>query len=193
MEVIRPARGLFLDFPMGRSMGRPNDPELQNQVIRAAFKLFEAPVGPVLEDFPEIIPVRDGRMGYALPPELVLGIDDIGEVSELLAEVQAEVENLREDYVSAVAFRNRTTVGASGLSYEQYAPFIAEFVRGNIPKSPRQGLPAIPMLKLVVEDLEEELSAEFKSLSLTERNRLLSDARDVVEGILKEREEGGNF
>ena len=154
MEVIRPARGLFLDFPMGRSMGRPNDPELQNQVIRAAFKLLEAPIGPVLEDFPEIIPVRDGRMGYALPPELVLGIDDIGEVGELLAEVQAEVENLREDYVSAVAFRNRTTVGASGLSYEQYAPFIAEFVRGNIPKSPRQGLPAIPMLKLVVEDLE---------------------------------------
>ena len=97
MEVIRPARGLFLDFPMGRSMGRPNDPELQNQVIRAAFKLFEAPVGPVLEDFPEIIPVRDGRMGYALPPELVLGIDDIGEVGELLAEVQAEVQ-LRFNY-----------------------------------------------------------------------------------------------
>jgi hypothetical protein len=46
---------------------------------------------------------------------------------------------------------------------------------------------------LVVEDLEEELSAEFKSLSLTERNRLLSDARDVVEGILKEREEGGKI
>eukprot|EP00938_MAST-03A_sp_MAST-3A-sp1_P007197 g7197.t1 len=46
---------------------------------------------------------------------------------------------------------------------------------------------------LVVEDLEEELSAEFKSLSLTERNRLLSDARDVVKGTLKEREEGGNF
>ena len=154
MEVIKPARGLFLDFPMGRSMGKPNVPEFQNQVIRAAFKLFEAPMGPVLENFSEIIPVRDGRMSYALPPELVLSKSDIGDVNALLAEVEAEVEELRSDYEAAVESRGRTTVGASELSIQDYARFIAEFVRGNIPKSPRKGLPAIPMLKLVVEDLE---------------------------------------
>jgi len=154
MEVIKPARGLFLDFPMGRSMGKPNVPEFQNQVIRAAFKLFEAPMGPVLENFSEIIPVRDGRMSYALPPELVLSKSDIGDVNALLAEVEAEVEELRPDYEAAVESRGRTTVGASELSIQDYARFIAEFVRGNIPKSPRKGLPAIPMLKLVVEDLE---------------------------------------
>ena len=154
MEVIKPARGLFLDFPMGRSMGKPNEPEFQNQVIRAAFKLFEAPMGPVLENFSEIIPVRDGRMSYALPPELVLSKSDIGDVNALLAEVEAEVEELRPDYEAAVESRGRTTVGASELSIQDYARFIAEFVRGNIPKSPRKGLPAIPMLKLVVEDLE---------------------------------------
>ena len=154
MEVIKPARGLFLDFPMGRSMGKPNEPEFQNQVIRAAFKLFEAPMGPVLENFSEIIPVRDGRMSYALPPELVLSKSDIGDVNALLAEVEAEVEELRPDYEAPVESRGRTTVGASELSIQDYARFIAEFVRGNIPKSPRKGLPAIPMLKLVVEDLE---------------------------------------
>ena len=154
MEVIKPARGLFLDFPMGRSMGKPNEPEFQNQVIRAAFKLFEAPMGPVLENFSEIIPVRDGRMSYALPPELVLSKSDIGDVNALLAEVEAEVEELRPDYEAAAESRGRTTVGASELSIPDYARFIAEFVRGNIPKSPRKGLPAIPMLKLVVEDLE---------------------------------------
>jgi len=95
MEAINPPRSLFLDFPMGRGMGKPNDPEFQNKVIRAAFDLFEAQNGPVLENFSEVIPVRDGRMGYALPPELVLSTSDIGDMDGLLSEVAAEMEALR--------------------------------------------------------------------------------------------------
>lgn len=154
MEAISPPRSLFLDFPMGRGMGKPNDPEFQNKVIRAAFDLFEAPNGPVLENFSEVIPVRDGRMGYALPPELVLSTSDIGDMDGLLSEVAAEMEALRPDYEAAILSRGRTTVGASELSIKDFAPFVAEFVKGNIPNSPRKGLPAIPLLKLVVEDLE---------------------------------------
>ncbi len=154
MEAIKPARGLFLDFPMGRGMGKPNDPEFQKKVIRAAFDLFDVETGPVLEDFPETIPVRDGRMGYALPPELVLSTSDIGDVDSLLADVQAEMDALLPDYEAAAASRGRTTVGASELALKDFAPFISEFIRGEIPKSPRKGLPAIPLLKLVVEDLE---------------------------------------
>ena len=33
-------------------MGKPNDPEFQKKVIRAAFELLEASGGPVIEDFP---------------------------------------------------------------------------------------------------------------------------------------------
>ncbi len=154
IEAIKPARGLFLDFPMGRGMGKPNDPEFQKKVIRAAFELLEAETGPVLEDFPEIIPVRDGRMGYALPPELVLSTNDIGDVDKLVAAVQGEIDALFPDYEAAVAARGRTTVGASELAIKDFAPFISKFIRGEIPKSPRKGLPAIPLLKLVVEDLE---------------------------------------
>ena len=154
MEAIKPARGLFLDFPMGRSMGKPNDPEFQKKVIRAAFDLFDIETGPLLEDFPETIPVRDGRMGYALPPELVLSTSEIGDVDSLVAEVQAEMDALLPDYEAAAASRGRTTVGASELTLEDFVPFISEFIRGEIPKSPRKGLPAIPLLKLVVEDLE---------------------------------------
>lgn len=113
IEAIKPPRSLFLDFPMGRGMGKPNDPAFQKKVIRAAFDLFDAPAGPVIADFPEVIPVKDGRMGYALPPELVLSVDDIGDVEAVLAEVTAEMEALRPDYDTAVAARGRTTVGAS--------------------------------------------------------------------------------
>ena len=154
MEAIKPARGLFLDFPMGRGMGKPNDPGFQKKVIHAAFDLLDAKTGPVLGDFPEVIQVRDGRMGYALPPELVLSTNDIGDVDTLVASVQAEMAALLPDYEAAVAARGRTTVGASELEIADFAPFVSEFIRGEIPKSPRKGLPAIPLLKLVVEDLE---------------------------------------
>ena len=154
MEAIKPARALFLDFPMGRGMGKPNDPNFQKKVIRAAFDLLNEPNGPVIEDFPEIIPVRDGRMGYALPPDLVLNISDIGDLNQLLDEIRVEMEALRPDYEAAKKSRGRTTVGASELNVRDLASFIAEFFSGDVPKSPRKGLPAIPLLKLVVEDLE---------------------------------------
>jgi hypothetical protein len=153
IEAIAPPRALWLDFPMGRPLGKPNDPAYQLRVIRAAFELFERPSGPVLEDFPDVIPVNNGRMGYALPPGLVLTIDDIGDVAALLARIEQEMDALRPAYDAAVAARGRTTVGASGMDIDQFAPFIAAFVRGEKPKSPRKGVTPIPMLKLVVEDL----------------------------------------
>jgi hypothetical protein len=154
IEAIKPPRSLFLDFPMGRGMGKPNDPAFQKKVIRAAFDLFDTDKGPVIEDFPKVIPVKNGRMGYALPPDLVLSVDDIGDVDVVLAEVTAEMAALRSDYDAAVAARGRTTVGASGLEINELAPFVAGFLNGEVPPSPRKGMPAIPLLKLVVEDLE---------------------------------------
>ena len=154
IELVKPPRALWLDFPMGRPMGKPNDAEYQLKVIRAAFELLDAPSGPVLEDFPDVIPVKDGRMGYALPPGLVYSTEDIGDVDALLAEVQAEVEGLHPAYEAAVAARGRTTVGASELEIAGLASYIAAFVKGERPQSPRSGLSPIPALKLVAEDLQ---------------------------------------
>lgn len=154
IEAIKPPRALWLDFPMGRPLGKPNDPQYQLQVIRAAFALFDRPAGPVLEDFPDVIPVIDGRMGYALPPEFVFTTKDIGDVDALLAEIRSEIEALRPAYDAAVAARGRTTVGASELAIERLAPHIAAFVKGGKPRSPRKGLSPIPALKLVIEDLQ---------------------------------------
>ena len=154
IERLEPARALFIDFPMGRGMGKPNDAEFQKRVIRAAFNLFDESHGPVLIDFPEIIPVHNGRMSYALPPELVLNTSDIGDISKTLSEVTAEIEFLRPAYEKAITGRGRTTVGASELYIEKFVPFIGAFLTGKIPQSPRKNLPAIPLLKLVIEDLQ---------------------------------------
>ena len=153
IEAIKPPRALWLDFPMGRPFGKPNDPAYQTKIIRAGLALFDRSDGPVLEDFADTIAVLNGRMGYALPPEYVMTLDDIGDVDRLLAQIQIEINELRPAYYAAVAERGRTTVGASELAIDEFAPFIAEFVRGGKPKSPRKGMTPIPLLKLVVEDL----------------------------------------
>ena len=50
-EKVKPPRALFVPFPFGHALGRPNDPELQHQVLRAVLDLLSAPAGPVLVDF----------------------------------------------------------------------------------------------------------------------------------------------
>ena len=167
IEAYKPPRALWLDFPMGRPMGKPNDAEHQMQVIRAAFALLDYADGPVLEDYPDTIAVKDGRSGYALPPDYMFSRSDVGNVEELLTDVQAELTALEPAYTAAVAKRGRTTACASGLGIDQLAPHIAAFINyevssangcataeTNRPASPRKGLSPLPGLKLVVEDLQ---------------------------------------
>ncbi len=52
-ERVKPARALFVPFPFGLALGKPNDAELQHRVMAAAFGLLQKPFGPVLVDFPE--------------------------------------------------------------------------------------------------------------------------------------------
>ncbi|MGB5757484.1 MAG: hypothetical protein WBM50_11255 [Acidimicrobiales bacterium] len=49
-----PPRGLWCDFPLGRPLGRPGDPEFQHRVLDHAFSLLGAD-GPVFEEFAEAI------------------------------------------------------------------------------------------------------------------------------------------
>tara|TARA_A200000159_G_C7283381_1_gene322485 strand:- start:44 stop:805 length:762 start_codon:yes stop_codon:yes gene_type:complete len=167
IEAIKPPRALWLDFPMGRPLGKPNDPDYQKKIIRAAFDLFNEPSGPVLKDFPDIIPVKDGRMGYALPVDLVISKNEIGDIDLLAEEVKSEINSLKKDYDKAVSFRKRTTVGASEMIVSEYIDYISLFVKGEIPKSPRKGIGSVPLLKLVVEDLQA-----YYSETITHRDKI---------------------
>ena len=55
IERLHPPRALHCEFPLGRPLGRPDDPAFQRRVLDAAFVLLDRPSGPVLEDFPEVI------------------------------------------------------------------------------------------------------------------------------------------
>ena len=50
-ESSKPPRSLYVEFPLGRPLGRPDDVELQTDVLHAAFALPERNDVPVLSLF----------------------------------------------------------------------------------------------------------------------------------------------
>lgn len=67
-EKTAPPRALHGEFPLGRPLGKPNDPAFQHDVLARALALLDAPSGPVLVDHPEVITADDEPMACSLPP-----------------------------------------------------------------------------------------------------------------------------
>jgi hypothetical protein len=70
IEAVAPPRALHCDFPLGRPLGRPNDPAFQRRVIETALSLLEAASGPVLADFDDTVePAEDSdTLVCTIPP-----------------------------------------------------------------------------------------------------------------------------
>ena len=68
VESGAPPRGLWCDFPLGRPLGKPGDPEFQHRVLAAAFDLLGA-TEPVLAEFDEAVAEGgDEMLACPLPP-----------------------------------------------------------------------------------------------------------------------------
>ncbi|MGD0076120.1 MAG: hypothetical protein ABSD31_17540 [Candidatus Binataceae bacterium] len=39
-QAVKPPRSVFLNFPLGHQTGKPNQPELQRQIVRDALECF---------------------------------------------------------------------------------------------------------------------------------------------------------
>ena len=49
---VRPPRSLFVPFPFGYPLGKPNDPKLQHQIVQRALDLLESTDElPILRNF----------------------------------------------------------------------------------------------------------------------------------------------
>ena len=152
-EVIKPPRALWVPFQLGHPLGAPNDPDFQRRVLLAVLRLFKAPSGPVLEDFPEEEPENDEITVLACPVNFARSIND-GETDEKKVAFQREMTAMRPWYDMAVSQRKRTTFGASGIELDKLADFIYAFLEGNEPDNPRDDVPLPNTLKLAVEDLK---------------------------------------
>jgi hypothetical protein len=154
-ESMHPPRALHGEFPLGRPLGKPADPEFQHRVLAAAFALLERPDGPVLEDFPETIASTGGEpLACPLParydPNLPAAVD--------------EAQALRDAWERSFAKTGRTTIGRA-VDVDGIPDAIAAFVRIADGKEwKKAGVPGIPMQ--VAHDIRsyyQELAVELAS------------------------------
>ncbi len=134
LRSTAPPRGLFVDFPLGRPLGRPADPAFQQRVLDQAFSMLTAD-GPVIESFDEAIHDDGQVLACTIPP-----IDDPDAHPAL-----AEARGLRAAYNRTVA-RTDGRVGAHRVVAPDDVPAAIEsFIRvaeGTPWKE--AGIPGIP-------------------------------------------------
>jgi hypothetical protein len=100
-ERIHPPRALYCEFPLGRPLGRPQDPEFQRDVLGRAFELLDEPAGPVLVDHPEVIEETSEAMSCAIPAAF----------DPSVSAAVSEARGLRKAYDRATANAGTTSVG----------------------------------------------------------------------------------
>ncbi len=152
-EKTKPPRALWVPFELGRPFGPPSDPAFQKRVILAALQVLEREKGPVLiEDFPDDDP--RGRPDPAWHPPFIPAGIAAGSDGSLAARLVAEIVLLRDAHQRWVAQHGRTTVGLSGLPISECARYVADWLRGTAPASPREGFSAPLMLRFAVDDVK---------------------------------------
>src|SRR5262249_5927128 len=138
-ENTKPPRALWVPFELGRMFGPPSSPAFQRRVLLTALRLLESEKGPVvIEDFGEDDPRVQPDPAWR-SPVLPAASGDLGE------RLMAELALLQDAHRHWVRQRGRTTVGLSGLAILEAGHYVADWVRGKSPPSPREGYSA-PLL-----------------------------------------------
>jgi hypothetical protein len=152
-ENTRPPRALWVPFELGRPFGPPSDAAFQKRVLLAALGMLVDGGGPVrIIDFPDDDPRAQPDPTWK-PPFVSAAVAG-GDVEELAAELQAEVSLLQDAHQRWMARYGRSTVGLSGLSIAKCARYVADWLSGNAPPSPRDGFSAPLILRFAVDDLK---------------------------------------
>ena len=127
-EKVKPPRALWVPFPFGYALGRPDDPALQHRVLRAALDLLAEPAGPVLRDFPD--DAEPGDQPGAPPQASGIKLADAAP-----SDVAMEATQMRRYHeVWVEKNEGRTLLGLSGIPATRFrgvVRFLEEFAGGG--------------------------------------------------------------
>jgi len=127
-EKVKPPRALWVPFPFGYALGRPDDPALQHRVLRAALDLLAEPAGPVLRDFAD--DAEPGDQPGAPPQASGIKLADAPP-----ADVAMEATQMRRYHEVCVEKNGgRTLLGLSGIPATRFrgvVRFLEEFAGGG--------------------------------------------------------------
>lgn len=154
-ENTKPPRALWVPFELGRPFGPPSDPGFQRQVLLAGLRLLERERGPVIiEDFPDDDPRAQPDPTWD-PPVAATAKGTAAEDTDALAEgLEDGISRLEDAHRQWVEQNHRTTVGLSGFTISEAARYVAEWLRGKRPPSPREGYSAPLLMRFAVDDVK---------------------------------------
>ena len=152
-EKVKPPRALWVPYAYGRPLGEPDNAELQQRIISAAFELYRAPAGPVLVDFDD--PASSAAGDLMLPQAA-----STQPAASVPADAAFEVTMLRPYYEQWLAGHGgRTGVGVSGIDQRRFRGairFLEAVARGEA--ADMAGLPAgvrrEQFVRWIVDDLK---------------------------------------
>jgi hypothetical protein len=152
-ERTKPPRALWVPFELGRPFGPPNDPAFQRRVVLAALGMLVEDGGPVrISDFPDDDP--RARPDPAWQPPFMPAAVASGDAQSLASRMEAEILLLQGAHRRWMEQYGRSTVGLSGLAIGDGARYVADWLRGRDPPSPRDGFSAPLILRFAVDDLK---------------------------------------
>jgi hypothetical protein len=158
MEKIRPPRGLFVPFELGRPLGEPEDAAFQRRVLLAALRLLERPDGPVIledhaEDAPGRQPVPDWQPAVSLPA--IAMPSEAASAWAWRQALTAELAVVLPVWDGGHAVRGTTTVGVGRLPVDAWGSLICAFLDGKAPDaSPVPDLRAVQAARYVIDDVK---------------------------------------
>jgi hypothetical protein len=152
-EKVKPPRALFVPFPFGHALGRPNDPALQHRVLKAALALLAEPAGPVLRDFPD-----DAEPGLEPPaPTQASAIASPVSTSDDPAMETTQMRQYHEQWTARSG--GRTAFGLTGIPATRFrgvVRFLQGFADGqdvDMPERPAD-LPLPNFIRYCADDLK---------------------------------------
>lgn len=150
--AAKPPRALWVPFILGRPFGAPNEPDFQRRALRHLLSLFERPVGPVLEDFPEDAPAdSEATAEFACPVSFAAAKPAAG---GLVATMLDEITELEPWYELARRRRGRTTVGVFAPGIEAAARHVVSYLKGAPEAPPSSAWSAGMAVKRACDDLK---------------------------------------
>jgi hypothetical protein len=164
MEQVRPPRGLWTPFQLGRPLGEPEDPVFQRRVLMHALGLLERQDGPViLEDFPEDPPGWFDQPEWIFPAHLP-GSDIAADTWRApIDRFAAELALVLPLWETAQARYGRTTVGLAGQTPDKWPDFLAAVLRGELPVVPLHETTALS-LRFLCDDIKALYSEAAQSI-----------------------------
>jgi len=166
---VKPPRMLAVPFNFGNTLGESNNPELQHEVLRSAFKLLENSEGPVLTDF-KVETVSD---------PIVQGSQVKNTSRQNGISPQDEIKAAMNNYEAWLKQNDgRTAVGLSKVDYSEFpklVEFLLDFVRGKVrdcSQRPKE-VSVARFLRYCVDDLK----------AFTFESKMATDARMNVNAL----------